>query len=207
VVVQRRVEVRLVAYVAELSPVRVASASLEKPASRAVEPLVRRLGRARTDFDRPTAMTHGSEAGLLRPARRANLSTKSSISMKSKSTELPQEQQPIKFKVNIIAPAGDAPGGARFVRAFIVGDDAEPEPELENRANFELGTVYMMTEDNRRGRVLSRQIDRMEEENALRDWAEERLSEELPREVADALQAANDESVGRQMAFFSTSLI
>ena len=57
-----------------------------------------------------------------------------------------------------------------------------------------------MDENGRRGRAITRQVAQMETENALRDWAEEQLSEPLPPEIGEAVQAQYDQHIGKQMA-------
>ena len=147
------------------------------------------------------------EPGLLRSVRRANLR-----SVKPK-TELPQEpQQPITLRVNTLIKgkfiqAGEPlPGSSdelpEILQPFIVsGDDDQPE-EAEGvvRANYEIGATYLVDENGRMGRALSRQIARLEAENALQDFAEEQLSEPLAPAIADALQDQNDAHVARQIA-------
>ena len=121
------------------------------------------------------------------------------------------------FKVNVIVTVADAPGGSLFFSAgqptpyrdisevppnlqpFVVSDD-EPEAEVEGQANYTLGVVYAMTEDGRRGRVISRQVAEHERESEHRDWIEEQLSTPLRADIADALEDQNAQRVGRQMA-------
>ena len=136
----------------------------------------------------------------------------------SQTAPSPAEKKPLVFKVNIVAPVADAPGGSLFfsagtaspyhdisevpknLRPFVVTDDDEPEAEVEGRANYELGVVYAMTEDGRRGHVISRQIAELEREADQRDWVEEQLSTPLRPDIADALEDQNAQRVGRQMA-------
>jgi hypothetical protein len=124
----------------------------------------------------------------------------------------------IKFKVNVIVPVADAPGGSLFFSAgepspyrsldevppnlqpFVVTDDDEPEAEIEGRANYELSVVYQMTEGGRRGRAISRQVTELERSAENQAWAEEQLSIPLRPEIADALEDQNAQRVGRQMA-------
>ena len=132
--------------------------------------------------------------------------------VKPKPTELPQEQPPIKLSVNTVLDSKFIPAGELLpvssaddlpesLKPFVVvpGGD-EPEVEEQAPANYELGVTYQVNSDGRLGRVIARQVAQMEEENELRDYIEERLSAELPREVSEALQAASEESVSRQMA-------
>ena len=112
--------------------------------------------------------------------------------MKSKPTELPQQQEPIPITLSVntlldgkFIPAGDplpvssSDDLPESLKPFVVTSDDEPEAEEEGTANYQLNVVYQVNSDGRLGRVLSRQIDRMEEENALRDYAEEQLSAPL----------------------------
>ena len=129
--------------------------------------------------------------------------------VKSKPDTLPEQQQ-ITLSVNTLIDgkfiqAGDplpvsSDNLPESLKPFVVTDD-EPEPDDESNARFELNTVYAMNSEGRRGRALNRQVAQLEAEAEQQAWAEEQLfSPPLAPEIAEALQAANEESVGRQMA-------
>ena len=147
-----------------------------------------------------------AKAGQLSDSRR----------VKPKPAELPPEQQPITpitLSVNTVldgkfilagdplpvSSADDLPESLKPFAVTTANDEPEEADDVA-RANYQLGVVYQVNSDGRLGRALRRQADRLEEENALRDWAEERLSEPLPREVADALQDQHDQHIGASKA-------
>lgn len=139
------------------------------------------------------------------PVRRANLR-----SVKPKPDALPQEQQPITLRVNtllggVFYRAGEPlPVSSdelpEILRPFIVSGDEPDEAEDAIRANYEIGVTYQMDENGRMGRALHRQVARLEAAAEEQEWAEEQLSEPVAPAIAEALQAANEESVGRQIA-------
>ena len=95
------------------------------------------------------------------------------------------------FRVNVIAPAESAPGGARFVpagepspyhdiaevpdhlRAFIVGDEAEPESP--RRVQRSLRAEYHLPVEQRRSSRArhQRQVAELEAEAEQQAWAED----------------------------------
>lgn len=131
------------------------------------------------------------------------------------------EKKPIVFKHNVVVQVADTPGGGRFIEAgepspyhdidevpvnlrpFIVTDD-EPEPDEESNIRFELGVVYQMMSDGRRGRALNRQVAQMEAEAERQAWAEDVLDMPLRADIADAVEDQNAASIGRQMAEMET---
>ena len=89
--------------------------------------------------------------------------------MKPKLPDPQTAPAPVVFRVNVIVPVAEAPGGSRFfpagepspyddisevsdhLRPFVVTADDEPEAEEEGRANYELGVTYQMTEGGNEG--------------------------------------------------------
>ena len=137
-----------------------------------------------------------------------------SRSVKSKPTELPQQQPitPITLSVNTVFDGKFIPAGEvlpvsstddlpESLKPFVVvTSDQEPEAEEEATANYQLNTVYMMTEDARRGRMLHRQVAQMEAQAEQEEWAIEQLSQPLAPEIADALEDQHVSHIGASKA-------
>ena len=101
-----------------------------------------------------------------------------------------------------VASVADLPENLQKVVA--TEPEAEEEPN-EARGSFELNTIYEMTDDNRLGRTLKRNVQRqvaeLEDENARADWIEEEVnSSELPPDVAQDLQAEYERDIEMQRA-------
>ena len=78
----------------------------------------------------------------------------------------------------------------------------EPEPEEPNEAGgfFDLNTPYRVTDDNRLGRRVQRQISEMEAAAQEQEWIEEQMDAPLPPRIAETLQQAHQSHVGLQAA-------
>ena len=87
-----------------------------------------------------------------------------------------------------------------ILRPLVVSRELEPEEPGEARANFQMGEIYRVTDDNRLGRRLQRQVAQMEAATEEQDWIEEQLDAPLPEEVASALQDSYESDVARQAA-------
>ncbi len=73
----------------------------------------------------------------------------------------------------------------------------EPEPEEPNEAGgfFDLNTPYRVTDDNRLGRRVQRQISEMEAAAQEQEWIEEQMDAPLPPQIAETLQQAHQSHV------------
>ena len=58
-----------------------------------------------------------------------------------------------------------------------------------------MGEIYRVTDDNRLGRRLQRQVAQMEAEAEEADWIEEQLDAPLPPEIAQSLQEDHENAV------------
>jgi hypothetical protein len=130
----------------------------------------------------------------------------------SKQTEPPAA--PIRFETNVIIPDPNAPGGSRFIVAgadspyrsidevpinlrpvIVTGEAEEPEGPNEARGSFQLGEVYQVTEDNRLGRRVQRQVAEMKAAAEEDAWIEEEANTELPPEIAAGLQQDHESHI------------
>ena len=91
------------------------------------------------------------------------------------------------------------------LRPLVVTSEPEAEEPNEPRGNFQLNTIYEVTDDNKLGRTLRRQVERqvaeLEAENQREEWVEDAVNAgELPPEVAESLQEAHESHIGLQKA-------
>jgi hypothetical protein len=85
------------------------------------------------------------------------------------------------------------------LRPLVVSNEPEPEEPNVARANFQTGVLYEVTDDNRLGRALRRNVQRQvaELEAAAEEdeWVEEQLDAPLPPQIAESLQEAHEDAV------------
>jgi hypothetical protein len=91
------------------------------------------------------------------------------------------------------------------LRAYIVTGELEAEEPDEPRGAYELNTPYRVTDDNRLGRRVQRQISEMEAATAEEAWIEEQMDAPLPAEIARDLDAEHGKHVARQAAELGAS--
>jgi hypothetical protein len=85
------------------------------------------------------------------------------------------------------------------LQPLVVTDEPE-EFDDEPRGAFELNAVYRVTDDNRLGRQVQRQIAQLEALAEEKEWIEEEADAPLPPEVAESLQASHQDAVAQQAA-------
>ena len=174
-------------------------------------------------MDRPTAKRTWLRT-LLTNGRLVSESSR----VKPKPTELPQQQaqqpQPIVFRVNILAPVANAPGGSLFfqagvaspyhdisevpdhLRAFIVSGEPETEPPADKPIGltFSLNEPYAIDRDGyRRAKEIERQIVNLERGQEDLEAAERALNadpDEQTRAALEVVQGNHDAAVARAMA-------
>jgi hypothetical protein len=126
-------------------------------------------------------------------------------------TEQPEARQPIRLSENCIInsqfvvaghplPVASVEELPSNLQALVVTGEPEPEEPGETRGNYDLNTVYRVTDDDRLGKRLQRQAAKLEAAAEEQDWIEEQMDAPLPPEVAEALEAAHGSDIAKQAA-------